>query len=452
MQLYDLTIAEASKKIQTKELSPVELTQSLLDRIESLEPKVQAWVTVVKEEALHAAKEAEKEIFKGKYRGPLHGIPYGAKDSYYTAGIRTTAGSNVNGDFVPEKDGTIISRLKDGGAVLLGKTTQTEYAFPVAPPSTRNPWNLEHTPGASSSGSSAGLAASMMIFSLGTQAGGSLSRPAAYNALTTLKPTYGRVSREGIITCSWSIDHPGAFTRTVEDTALILQAIAGYDPLDPTTLQAPVPNYLNSLVNDVKGMVLGVPDSYFFDDIDSEVAEAFEESIKIYQELGAKVVSVSLPEYIKDANKAHGIVMRAEFATYIQKFYDKIAEVSDPALIETVQVGLLTSAVDYLQAQRVRTLFRTDLVNVLNGIDAMLTPATPTPPPKGISFTGSPVFNVPFSNSGVPTLTFPNGFTKTGLPLGLQLVARPLGEETLIRLGYAYQCLTHWHEARPDLS
>jgi len=452
MQLYDLTIAEASKKIQAKELSPVELTQSVLDRIESLEPKVQAWVTVVKEQALQAAKEAEKEIFEGKYKGPLHGIPYGAKDSYYTAGIRTTAGSTVNGDFVPEKDGTIISRLKNGGAVLLGKTTQTEYAFPTAPPSTRNPWNLEHTPGASSSGSSAGLAASMMLFSLGTQAGGSLSRPASYNALTTLKPTYGRVSREGIITCSWSIDHPGAFTRTVEDTALILQTITGYDPLDPTTSQAPVPNYSDSLVNDVTGMVLGVPDSYFFDDIDSEVAQAFEESVKSYQELGATVVSVSLPEYIKDANKAHGIVMRTEFAAYIQKFYDKIAEVSDPALIETVQIGLLTSAVDYLKAQRVRTLFRTDLVKELNRIDAMLTPATPTPPPKGISFTGSPVFNVPFSNSGVPTLTFPNGFTKAGLPLGLQLVARPLGEETLIRLGYAYQCLTNWHEARPSLS
>jgi aspartyl-tRNA(Asn)/glutamyl-tRNA(Gln) amidotransferase subunit A len=450
--LYELTISEASKLIRDKKLSPVELTQSVLDRIDSVEPVIQAWVTTIREQALNQAKQAEREIVQYGVKGPLHGIPFGAKDLFYTEGIRTTAGSKVNADFIPNADATVISRLKQAGAIMLGKTTMTEYAFFGGAPATRNPWNLQHTPGGSSSGSAAALASSMALFTLGTQTAGSLSRPAAYNGVTTLKPTYGRVSRAGTIPGSWSLDHVGAFTKTVEDTALVLQVMAGFDRRDLTSLSETVPDYTISLAQDIKGMVLGIPDSFFFDGIHTEMNRAFEESVVCLRELGAEVVPISLPDSMLDANRAHSIVMKAEAASYHQDFYQKCADLYNPQLREMLEIGQLISATDYLRAQRIRQVFREDLIHLLSKVDVILTPASPEPAPKGLSYTGSPIFNVPFSNAGVPTLTLPAGFVKeTGLPLGVQMVSSPLAESTLIRVGFSFQCATEWHHNLPHI-
>jgi aspartyl-tRNA(Asn)/glutamyl-tRNA(Gln) amidotransferase subunit A len=451
--LYDLTIHQASALIQSKQLSPVELVQSYLGRINEVEKQVQAWVTVAEEKAIQAARTAEQDILAGNSAGPLHGIPFGAKDLYYTAGIRTSAGSKVAEDFVPATSATVITRLQKAGAILLGKTTTTEYAFFGGPPPTRNPWNLQHSPGGSSSGSAAALAASMAAFTLGSQTAGSLSRPASYNGLTALKATYGRVSRAGIIAASWSLDHAGAFTRCIEDNVLVLQAIAGADDLDPTTIQGPVPNFSDALQRDINGMVIGIPDRYFFEGIDSELAAAVEAATSVFRMLGVEIVPVQLPESFEEANIAHRVVMLAEAASYHQDLYSHSAHLYTPALRELLELGLLTPAVDYLRAQRIRNLYRGELISLLGQVDAILTPTAPTPAPEGQHFTGSPMFNVPFTNAGVPTLQIPIGLTqKTGLPLGLQLAARPLREDLLIRLGHAYQRVENWHELRPEIN
>ncbi|BCJ85789.1 amidase [Effusibacillus dendaii] len=450
--LHDLSIFEASQLIRDRQISPIELTKSLLKRIDEVEDQVHAWVTVMYEEALRSAQAAEEDISRGMVRGPLHGIPYGAKDIYYTAGIRTTGGSKVEPDFIPSSDATVITKLHTAGAVLLGKTTTTEYAFLGGAPHTRNPWNLNHTPGGSSAGSAAAVAASMALFTLGTQTAGSLSRPAAYNGLTTLKPTYGRISRVGIMALSWSLDHAGAITRTVKDTAIVLSTMAGKDPADPTTLSAPVPDYTLALGQDIKGMVLGVPETFFFDGIDPELMKAMRAALQVFQDLGACIIPVKLPFSFEDANVAHWIVMRTEAAAYHQDFYKKYADRYGPSIREALELGQLTPAVDYLRAQRIRNIYREELLDLLQQVDALITPTAPGPAPEGIAATGTPVFNVPFTCAGVPTLSIPIGFTyDLGLPLGLQLVSRPLSEELLITLGDAYQTVTNWHQMRPQI-
>ncbi|MEB3100093.1 amidase [Ferviditalea candida] len=451
--LYDLTISEASRLIHSKELSPVELTQACLNRIDQVDERVQAWVTVVRETALRDAEAAEHSILHGESSSPLHGIPFGAKDLYYTAGIRTAGGSRIDADFIPTEDAAVITRLKSAGAILLGKTTTTEYAFFGGVPPTRNPWNLNHTPGGSSSGSAAALAASMAIFTLGTQTAGSLSRPASYNGLTGLKPTYGRISKAGIMAGSWSLDHAAAFTRTVEDAAMVLNVLAGPDRNDPATLDAPVPDYTRALEQDIGGKAIGIPDSFFFDDIDAETARAVDAALEVLKSLGARIVSVSLPPSFAQANIAHRVVMNCEAAAYHRDSYRNNADMYNPSLREMIELGLLTPAADYLQAQRIRTVFREELSALLRQIDILAAPSAPTPAPEGIAHTGSPVFNIPFTNAGVPTISIPVGFSQnTGLPVGLQMAARPLNEEVLISFGHAYQKVTDWHKTRPVLT
>lgn len=263
-QLHELGMAEAATLIRTKCLSPVELTEAHLKRIDAVESRVQAWVTVTPEAAIKAAKKAERELMNGNYRGPLHGIPYGAKDIICTEGLRTSGGSQVAPDYVPSTNAAVIERLTDAGAVLLGKTTTTEFAYQGGEPPTRNPWNLSHTPGGSSSGSAAAVSAGMAAFTLGTQTFGSLIRPAAYNGLTCMKPTFGRISRYGVFYASWTLDHIGCFTRTVEDTAITLEALAGWDSRDPATLPGEAPRFTSGIDRDIRGMVVGLPDSFFW--------------------------------------------------------------------------------------------------------------------------------------------------------------------------------------------
>lgn len=451
---HEMTIAEVATLIAAKQISPVELTRLCLERIERHEPKVKAWVTVAAEEAMSAALEAERLQMKDELRGPLHGIPYGVKDIICTAGIRTSGGSNVNGDYVPNYDAAVIERLNAAGAVMLGKTTTTEYAYQGGEPPTRNPWKLDHTPGGSSSGSAAAVAAGMAMFALGTQTFGSLLRPAAYNGLTCMKPTFGRISRYGVFTASWSLDHIGAFTRSVEDTALVLGALSGEDHRDASTLPGGAPELLGALERDIGGMVVGIPEQDGFFQTESPVLwAAMEEAAEVLREAGAKIVTIKLPECIDEAVAAHRMTMRAEGAAYHREQYNKTPDRYGPAMREQLELGFRLSAVDYLQAQRVRTVFRDEMIGLFNSVDALLTPATPTLALPGYK-TGSPMFNGPFTNTGLPAMALPAGRdVATGLPIGIQIAAPPLREDVLITLASRYQKATAWHlEISPLLS
>lgn len=449
-EISRLTVAEASKLIAKKALSPRELVGACLEQIAEHEPAVKAWVTVLGEEALAQAKVAEEEIMKGNYLGPLHGIPYGAKDIYYSKGVRTSAGSKVNPDFIPGGNAAVIDKLGAAGAILLGKTTTTEYAFLWGEQKTRNPWNLEHTPGGSSAGSGAAVAASMAMFALGTQTVGSLLRPSAYNNLTCLKATYGRISRHNVIPCSWSLDHMGAMTKSVEDTAIINEIIFGYDQRDPRSLREETPRLKKMLGKSIKGMVVGVPQDYFMPD-DAIVSIRFNEAKAALGELGVTFKKIIMPEMMADAIAAHDVVMCAEAAAYHQEQMQKDDAKYGKYTRSQLQLGMETSAADYLKAQQVRRIFSEEMESLYEGLDVIITPSTRSLPPAGY-FTGDPRFSGPFTNAGLPAMTVPAGFDEaTGLPVGLQITALHLQEEKIIALGSCYQENTSWHLRRPGL-
>ena len=449
-KIADLTVAQAATLIESRQLSPVELVSACLERIDAQEEQVMAWTVVLREAALGQAKRAEQDILQGRYLGLLHGIPYGAKDIYYSKGVRTAAGSEVNPNFVPTENAAVIERLEAAGAILLGKTTTTEYAFLWGRQKTRNPWNLAHTPGGSSAGSGAAVSASMVMFALGTQTVGSLLRPAAYNGLTCLKGTYGRISRYNIIPCSWSLDHAGALTKSVEDTAIINEVLFGSDVRDSRSLPLPPPNLTGALKREIAGMVVGVPTNFFAPE-DAVISENFAETQMVLQKLGVVFKEVAMPDMIEEAFAAQDVVMCAEAAAYhqtnMQKAIDKYCDYTRTQL----QIGTEISAVDYLKAQRVRRVFAEKMLAMYDGVDAVITPSTCTLPPKGY-FTGNPRFSSPFTNAGLPAMTVPSGFDETsGLPVGLQITAPPLAEEKIIAIGARYQQHTRWHHKRPVL-
>lgn len=451
--LNELSITEAAELIKNKMISPVELTQSYLKRIEEMEPAVQAFVTITAEQALEAAKESEHKLMNGDYLGPLHGIPYGAKDIIHTAGIRTTAGSSTYPDFIPETNATVIDKLQTAGAILLGKTTTTEYAFQGGEPPTRNPWNIEHTPGGSSSGSAAAVAAGMASFTLGTQTFGSLLRPASYNGLTCMKPTYGRVSRNGVITASWSLDHVGAFTRSAQDNAIVLETLAGQDEMDPFSLPHGKPDLTSTLMHPVSGMVIGLPSSFFHTD-EPAILVAVESAIAVLENMGMHTKQVDLPPYMQETFAAHRTVMRAEAAAFHQERFAEAYDRYGPTMREQLELGYQTSAVDYLQAQRIRTLFRSEMMRLFDEVDVLLTPSTPYVAPYGYK-TGSPIFNGPFTNTGLPSITVPIGFDSTSgkhLPIGMQLSGPHMREDRLLSIAHHYQQTTEWHLATPNLN
>jgi aspartyl-tRNA(Asn)/glutamyl-tRNA(Gln) amidotransferase subunit A len=322
-ELCYLTMREASSRLQSGQLSPVDLTRAFLDRIEQLDDTLQAYITVLPEHAMAAARAAEADLLQGRAKGPLHGIPIALKDLYDTQGIRTTASSRVMADRVPTEDATTTARLQAAGAILLGKLSMHEFAlggpdptcgFPLA----RNPWNLDHIPGGSSSGSGAAVAAGLCMGSLGSCTGGSIRGPAAYSSIVGLKATYGRVSRYGVVPLSWSLDHCGPMTWTVEDSALMLQAIAGYDPKDPTSSQAPVPDYTATLGKSIKGLTIGVPRHFFFADdprIDRDVLTTVDQALQVLQELGAHIQEVTIPT-LDYSGAAQPVIMLSEAFAY----------------------------------------------------------------------------------------------------------------------------------------
>ena len=434
---YTLSVADAAEQIRGGQLTPTGYAGDLLDRIDSFEPGLQAWVTIDREGVLTEARQRELELEEGS-AGIMSGVPVGLKDIFYTAGMKTTACSRIYADFVPEYDATCVARLREAGAVILGKAVTTEFATSDPSPS-RNPWNQAHTPGGSSSGSSVAVAAGMCAAALGSQTGGSTSRPAAYNGIVGLKPTYGRISRYGVVPVSWSLDTVGILVRKVADAAILLQAMAGHDPKDPGSAEVPTPDFRQQMDSFNGPPRIGLLNrGYFFDRSTPEVRQHTLDIAGRLTEAGATVVELDLPQSFDVAPDVQRVVMNVECAAFHEEFFRHRADEYGPRLRANIEMGLLIPTVTYLQAQRLRREFRQDLASLAQEVDALFMPATPAPAPANLNTTGDAAFQAPWTSAGLPTVVVPSGLSEGGLPLGVQFAAPPFEEGRL--LGVAQWC------------
>jgi aspartyl-tRNA(Asn)/glutamyl-tRNA(Gln) amidotransferase subunit A len=429
MSLHERGLAEAARAIRAKELSPVDLVEAVLARIDTLDARVQAWALVDREGARAAARQAADEATRGVLRGPLHGVPFGAKDIFYSAGLRTEGGSKVMAGFVPAYDATAVARLRSAGAILLGKCHTTEFAT-YDPAPTRNPWNLACTPGGSSSGSAAAVAARMVPLALGSQTIGSNVRPASYCGLVGLKPTFGRISARGVMALSYTQDHVGLMTRSVEDVALGLGLVAGHDPDDPSSSRAPVPDYLAAITRR-RAPRVGLLREFFFERATAEVARITSESVDRLARAGAMVEEAKLPGSFRAVHAAANLIVRSDTAGIHAERFAKHADLYRPAIRGMIETGMLVPGELYVRSLRVRRQFRREMLPLLERYDVLLTPTTPAPAPEGMA-TGDPQFQVPWSLSGLPSITVPCGLSASGLPLGLQLVSGMFTEAPLL--------------------
>ena len=454
-----LSIAEAALLLRTKRLSPVELTQAVLDRIDRIEPKIHAFITVTRDEAMRAARAAEQEIAAGKYRGPLHGIPFGVKDTHYTHGIRTTANTPVLADFVPAFDATVVARLKQAGAVLMGKLSLPEFSFGGTPigggdfPDAVNPWDVSRTPGGSSSGSGAALAAGLVIAATGGDTSGSIRNPAALCGVVGMKPTYGRVSRHGIIAISWSLDHVGPMSRTVADNALLLNVLAGHDPTDETSSARPVPDYTRALTRGVRGLRIGIPRPALLEGYHPDAMRAFDEALTTFRKLGASVAEVEMPSTLAAADAVQTIVRITEAASYHEPFLASHADRYGKTNVRRdVEAGSMITASQYLRAQKVRAQFCREFGALFRTFDVFVTPGMPAP--AGEAADVKQPFRRVFNVCGFPALVLPAGLSTSppGLPLALQIAAKPFDEETIYAAAAAFEAATPWHQKRPALA
>lgn len=450
------TISETAERVRNRDVSPVELAEVMLLNIEHANPKLNAFVTLTAEIALEQARKAEAEVLRGTYKGPLHGIPIVHKDLYYTKGIRTTGSSKILEDFVPDYDSTVVAKLNDAGTVLLGKVQTHEFAAGGTTDSPHfgpchNPWDLERVPGGSSGGSAACVAAGLAFMGSGSDTGGSIRIPAACCGVVGIKPTYGRVSRYGILPMSWSLDHAGPITRSVKDAALCLQAMAGYDPMDTSTVDISVPDYVLELQGNIKGMRIGIPVEYYFDQMNEEVEQAVKTAIAALSRLGAEVVDVNLPmtKYVPGTGWA---IALSETAAVHDQWIQSRPEDYGPDVRLMIEAGKHIPTTHYLQAQRVRQLIRSDFLSALAKVDVLITPTLPHLPPRiGETEIGLDLarFTFPTDITGLPTLSVPCGFSANGLPVGLQIIGKPFDESTVFRVGYTYEQTTDWHTRHP---
>lgn len=454
----DLTVVDAARLIRTGEVSPADLVTACLARIRALEPQVGAWVDVYEEEALQAARKAADEAARarrsGEPLGPLHGVPFGVKDVFDVAGKPTRAGSK---SFLrePDRHADAVQAVLDAGGILLGKTTTAELVFSDAP-ATRNPWNVNHSPGGSSSGSAAAIAARMVPFALGTQTVGSLVRPAAFCANSTVKATYGAVSRRGVVPSSWSLDHVGALSRTMADQTLLLPVLMNTAEGKGETLlpQGVKPDQFGEWAADnVKGMVVGIPDRFFFtDDVDPAVRAAFDGAVTALEDLGVVFAEVKLPPSFETAQSALQLILRSEAAAYHKDSYRERYDLMGPKIRRMLTSGNMVPAAAYVRAQQLRRMYIQELTDAMASVQALATPSAPTLAPPGLEFTGSPIFNGPFSLAGFPAAGFPSGFDEdTGLPTGFQVVSHPGDERTVLMIGAAFQHVTSWHQRKPAI-
>ena len=469
-----LTLAEAAELLQRGDVTSVELVQACLDRITRLDATVLACVTVMGEVALEQAAIADRQL-RQRGRGAdnaLLGIPLGIKDLMETRGVRTTGGSRVLLDWIPDTNAAVVTKVMGAGAILLCKTNTHEFAFGTVTAPTRNPWNIAHIPGGSSGGSAVAVATGECLAALGTDTGGSIRIPAAACGVTGLKPTYGLVSRAGILPLSWSLDHAGPIARSVEDCALLLDVLAGNDPDDPDSVEVPLLDYRAALADGrapedaVRGTRIGVPAGYFFRHLDGDVESSVRDAIARFEELGATVHEVEIPAVIDDLFEVYRAIQKPEAYTFHHDkgWLDTRAERYSPTVLKNILAGGDYSASDYIRAQQARRTFREAMREAMRSVDVLMTPTLPVPARRidevdtPLLWDGKPEpagealrYTFPFNLTGQPALTVPCGFSTTGLPIGLQLVAGQFGEPTLLRLGHAYQRVTDWHRRVPPL-
>ena len=459
--LHWLTIAEAAALIERRELSPVELVEACLRRIEVAEPSVNAFITVVAEEVRAGAERATEEIARGEYRGPLHGIPVALKDIFDVRGVKTTAASKILADNVATSDSDAAERLRTAGALIIGKLNMHEFAYGATGVDShfgaaRNPWDTARVTGGSSAGSGASVAAGECLAALGTDTGGSIRIPASLCGVVGIKPTFGRVSRRGIIPLSWSLDHAGPLARCVEDAAILLQALAGMDHADASSIDEPVPDYRANIRDGVKGMRVGVPENFFFDALEPEIDTAVRKAIGVLEGLGASVRPVRLP-LVDDAPGAVSTIMLSEALAYHQGWMAERPQDYCDAVRYRLELGSTFLAVNFVQAQRFRELIvNTWRDEVFSEVDLLVSASTQAVAPSidrsDLSVTLSLIrLTNPLNLLGVPAISLPCGFTEAGLPIGLQLAGRWWDESTVFRAAHAYESATEWHTRRPTI-
>ena len=462
-ELPFLSVTELSKLMAAKEVSPVEATEAYLERIESLDSKLRAFVTVTADVALEAAKKAEQEIAQGNHRGPMHGVPVAVKDQIYTKGILTTGGSPVFSDFIPTVDATVIENLRVAGAVLLGKLNMTEFAtsglsHQFDPP--RNPWDLERSTGGSSSGSGAATAAFLCAASLGEDTGGSVRFPASWCGLAGIRPTWGRVSRYGVMPGVRSMDTIGPLGRTVEDCAITLAAIAGHDPKDKVSSHEPVPDYQAALTGDIKGLRVGILKELVYTGlVEEEIRQSVLAAAATMKEMGAQVEEISIP-LAANAGAINGAIRVEAPTTYRDLLHERPRDIAHDNRI-SYMVGSIMPASYFYKGLRLRSLLRDQVLAAFDSVDVMLSPTTgvaaqllgpdPVIDSKAASSRIPWLLATTFSLANVPALSVPCGFTTTGLPIGLQIAGRPFDESTVLRAGHAYEQGTEWHSRRPQI-
>ncbi len=461
--MLNLSLAGVAEKIRKKEISPIELTEAALARIEATEGVLNAYVRLNADHALTAAREAEAEIVAGRYRGELHGVPVALKDLYDMVGLPTTCSSKVRHDHLAEQDSACTARLKAAGATIVGKTQTHEFAFGITTPTTGNPWNAEHIPGGSSGGSGATVASRGCFMAMGSDTGGSIRIPAAVCGTIGLKPTFGRVSRFGVASLSWSLDHVGPLTRTVRDAAITLKWLAGYDPRDPGCADEPVDDYLSALDAGVKGLRIGVPRNYFFDLVDVEVDKAVQVAISKLESLGAVVKEVDIPYADQIMGVEFGLCM-PEASAYHRDMLRERADLYGEDVRVFLEAGELISATDYITALRVRQQMKDAWQILYTEVDAVIAPSVAAPATRrdqevidwgdGNEEPVTPAFvrlSAPANVTGLPSVAVPCGFSSSGLPLSFQVIGRPFGEARILRIAQAYESATDWHTRAPSL-
>ena len=453
--------------VKNGEISPVEIVEAHLSRIRSTEPVLNSFITLLPDEALAAARQAERDIRAGRYRGPLHGIPVGLKDLFNTGGVRTTSGSRIYDTFIPTEDCTVAARFREAGAILLGKLNMHQFAYGPTGENPdyghmHNPWNPELVSGGSSGGSGSAAAAGQCTITTGSDTGGSIRIPAALCGIVGLKPTYGRVSRHGLTPLAWSMDHPGPMVRTVEDAAITMNVIAGHDPRDMASADLPVPDYTAALTGDIKGLRVGVPRQFFDAPLDPEVRQSVDDALKHLESLGAEVQEVDFPEFNDAAAISTTMLMAEASACFRDLLASDGEQLYEPVRLR-LEAGLFISAADYLRAQQARAAFDRAARRLLGEVDLLVGPTEPvTAPPllqqqvlAGEQEIGTVAaltqYTRPYNITGFPAISVPCGFSSEGLPIGLQLAGRPFDEETVLRAAHAYEQSTEWHFRRPPV-
>ena len=464
--LVGKAVEELAPLIEKKEVSPVELTEAILNHAEATEGKINAYMEIYREDALKDAKKAEEEIVNGNYRGMYHGIPMGIKDNVYFKDKVTTMSSKIHKDFVSDYDATVIKKLRNAGVVFTGKVSMHEYAWGITNNNphygaVKNPWNLEKIPGGSSGGSGAAVAVGSSVASLGTDTAGSIRIPSSANGIVGLKQTFGRVSKYGVYPLAWSLDHVGPMTRTVKDAAGLLQIIAGFDPNDPTTVNVPVDDYVGKITGDVKDLVIGIEEDYYFNEVDSEIEKLVRAGIQKLVDQGAKVQEVKIPT-LKYAEWAELVTSLSEASAIHHS--DMLTRPDDFGhdIRMLFELGELPSAVDYLQAQQVRRQLKHDFRKAFDQVDILAMPTLPILPndigDDWADLNGKKVdlidniirFMGPGNLTGLPALSVPCGFSQ-GLPVGMQLMGPAFGEAAILNAGYAFEQTNPLENRKPDL-